>query len=126
MHPHRDSNPGPWITVRPAEKVEIRRGPVTSKSGPVRPTQRQPMPRSGGDRGHRPMQRDEVTPIRQRMPRAEPWKAGNGWRCLVQGCDWGGPDKSYAGLERHFARRHVPQRVEYVPIWGLHLLQRRI
>ena len=85
----------------------IRRGTVTSKSGPVRPTQRQPTPRAGGDRGHRPMQRDEVTPIRQPMPRADPWKAENGWRCLVQGCDWGGPDKSYAGLERHFARRHV-------------------
>ena len=81
----------------------IRRGPVTSKSGPVRPTQRQPTPRAGGDRGHRPMQRDEVTPIRQPMPRADLWKAENGWHCLVQGCDQGGPDKSYAGLERHFA-----------------------
>ena len=96
----------------------IRRSPVTSKSGPVRPTQRQPTPRAGGDRGHRPMQRDEVTPIRQPMPRADPWKAENGWRCLVQGCDWGGPDKSYAGLERHFAQRHVPQRVEYVCPYG--------
>ena len=46
----------------------IRRGSVTSKSGPVRPTQHQPTPRAGGDRGHRPMQRDEVTPIWQPMP----------------------------------------------------------
>ena len=96
----------------------IRRGPVTSKSGPVRPNQRQPTLRAGADRGHRPMQRDEVAPIRQPMPRASPWRAENGWRCLVQGCNWGGPDKSYPGLERHFARRHVPQRVEYVCPYG--------
>ena len=83
--------------------TQIRRRPVTPKSGPVRPTQRLPTPRAGGERGHLPMQRDEVAPIRQAMPWAGPWRAENGWRCLVQGCDWGGPDKSYAGLERHFA-----------------------
>ena len=107
-----------WDRTGRRDVAPIRRGPVTSRSGPVRPTQRQPTPRAGGDRGHRPMQRDEVTSIRQPMPRADPWKAENGWRCLVQGCDWGGPDKSYAGLERHFARRHVPQRVEYVCPYG--------
>ena len=81
----------------------IRRGPVTPRSGPVRPTQRQPTPRAGGDRGLLPIQCGEAAPIRQPMPRASPWRTESGWRCLVQGCDWGGPDKSYAGLERHFA-----------------------
>ena len=81
--------------------VPIRRGPVTPRSGPIRPTQRQRTPRAGGDTGHRPMQHGEVAPMRQPMPRAGPWRAGSGWRCLVQGCDWGGPDKSYVGLKRH-------------------------
>ena len=98
--------------------AEIRRGPTTPGSWPVKPTQRQPMPWASGDRGRRPMRRVEVTLVWKPMLRAGPWRTESGWLCLVQGCDWGGPDKSYVGFECHFARCHVPQRVEYVCPYG--------
>ena len=103
---------------RRRDMAPIRHFQVTPRSGPVRPTQRQPMPPASGDKGRRPMQPDEVAPIRQPMLRAGPWRAESKWSCLVQGCDRGGPDKSYVGLKCHFARCHLPQRVEFVCPYG--------
>ena len=71
-----------------------------------RPAKDRPIPRATGKQDCQP------------SPRADPWKYGDGWSCAVNGCKWGGPKKTYLGLERHFARHHVPQRVEYVCPFG--------
>ena len=117
--------PRPSRNAAPVRARERRRWDRTERrdAAPIRPSctkewAGKSMQRACGDRGRRPMLRVEVTPVRQPMPWANPWKTESGWHCLVQGCDWGGPDKTYAGLERHFARHHVPQRVEYVCPYG--------
>ena len=77
--------------------------PTEADQGPAKD---RPIPRATGKQDCQP------------SPRADPWKYGDGWSCAVNGCKWGGPKKTYLGLERHFARRHVPQRVEYVCPFG--------
>ena len=77
--------------------------PTEADQGPAKD---RPIPRAIGKQDCQP------------SPRADPWKFGDGWSCAVNGCKWGGPKKTYLGLERHFARQHVPQRVEYVCPFG--------
>ena len=77
--------------------------PTEADQGPAKD---RPIPRATGKQDCQP------------SSRADPWKCGDGWSCAVNGCKWGGPKKTYLGLERHFARYHVPQRVEYVCPFG--------
>ena len=77
--------------------------PTEADQGPAKD---RPIPRAIGKQDCQP------------SPRADPWKYGNGWSCAVNECKSGGPKKTYLGLERHFARQHVPQKVEYVCPFG--------
>ena len=74
----------------------------------------QPTEADQGPPKDRPIPRATGKQDCQPSPRSDPWKYGDGWSCAVNGCNWRGPKKTYLGLKRHFARHHVPQRVEYM------------